>query len=176
MHGFAAPIGGMFDAPHGAVCAALLPHVVRANIEALRSRAPESAALARYHDVADILTGSAAAGPEDAVAWLAALVRDLKPKILFQRSRSPPSATLYPLRFPGMNIVIPREFSSEKVKIYPIFYLWRNSQNNYIWQRCVLASNRTSPSAFFSYPPGRLGCNMPVILCLLALLKKPGRW
>ena len=25
VHGFAAPIGGMFDAPHGAVCAALLP-------------------------------------------------------------------------------------------------------------------------------------------------------
>ena len=28
VHGFAAPIGGMFPAPHGAVCAALLPHVM----------------------------------------------------------------------------------------------------------------------------------------------------
>ena len=37
-HGFAAPIGGMFNAPHGAVCAALLPHVMAANIRALQSR------------------------------------------------------------------------------------------------------------------------------------------
>ncbi len=32
VHGFAAPIGGMFPkAPHGAVCAALLPHVMQVN-------------------------------------------------------------------------------------------------------------------------------------------------
>jgi alcohol dehydrogenase class IV len=31
VHGFAAAIGGMFDAPHGAVCAALLPEVMEAN-------------------------------------------------------------------------------------------------------------------------------------------------
>ena len=59
VHGFAAPIGGMFPAPHGAVCAALLPHVMAANIRALRERAPESAALARYETVARLLTGKA---------------------------------------------------------------------------------------------------------------------
>jgi len=32
---FAAAIGGMFSAPHGAICATLLPSVMRANIEAL---------------------------------------------------------------------------------------------------------------------------------------------
>jgi alcohol dehydrogenase class IV len=32
VHGFAAPIGGMFAAPHGAVCAALLPHVMKSNM------------------------------------------------------------------------------------------------------------------------------------------------
>ena len=36
VHGLAAPIGGMFSAPHGAVCAALLPHVMAANVRALR--------------------------------------------------------------------------------------------------------------------------------------------
>jgi len=37
VHGFAGPIGGMFPkAPHGAICAALLPHVMRTNIRALR--------------------------------------------------------------------------------------------------------------------------------------------
>lgn len=34
VHGFAAAIGGMFDAPHGAVCAALLPEVMEANCPA----------------------------------------------------------------------------------------------------------------------------------------------
>ena len=34
VHGFAAAIGGMFDAPHGAVCAALLPEVMEANRKA----------------------------------------------------------------------------------------------------------------------------------------------
>ena len=46
VHGFAGPIGGRFPAPHGAVCAALLPHVMAANIRALRQRAPESARFA----------------------------------------------------------------------------------------------------------------------------------
>jgi alcohol dehydrogenase class IV len=46
VHGFAGPIGGSFAAPHGAICAALLPHVMAANIRALRQRAPDSAAIA----------------------------------------------------------------------------------------------------------------------------------
>ena len=45
VHGLAGPIGGMFPAPHGAVCAALLPHVMAANLSALRARAPASEAL-----------------------------------------------------------------------------------------------------------------------------------
>ena len=42
VHGFAAPLGGMFAAPHGAVCAALLPAVLRVNTRALAARAPDS--------------------------------------------------------------------------------------------------------------------------------------
>lgn len=57
VHGFAAPIGAMFAAPHGAVCAALLPHVMRANLRALEERQPGSAALARYRTVSDITGG-----------------------------------------------------------------------------------------------------------------------
>lgn len=53
VHGFAAPIGGMFAAPHGAVCAALLPAVTQCNLTALRQRAPDSPALNRYRSVAD---------------------------------------------------------------------------------------------------------------------------
>ena len=76
VHGFAGPFGGMYDAPHGAVCAALLPEVAAANVLALRTYAPKSAALARYAELASILTGSQAATADDAIAWLRALVKE----------------------------------------------------------------------------------------------------
>ena len=82
VHGFAAPIGGSFDAPHGAVCAALLPHVMAANLAALRSRAPASDALPRYDDIARLLTGRPTAVAEEGVDWVRQLVEDLKiPKL-----------------------------------------------------------------------------------------------
>lgn len=78
VHGFAAPIGGMFDAPHGAVCAALLPHAMRANLEALRERAPENQAVDRYREIAAILTGNPAATADDGCQWVSELVRTLQ--------------------------------------------------------------------------------------------------
>jgi alcohol dehydrogenase class IV len=77
VHGFAAPIGGLFPAPHGAVCAALLAPVMAANIRALRSRAPQSPALVRYAEVARWLTGRSAASDEQGVEWVRSLVATL---------------------------------------------------------------------------------------------------
>lgn len=59
VHGFAAPIGGMFPAPHGAVCATLLPHVMEVNLRALRMRQPEGEALRRFAEVDGFLDGNA---------------------------------------------------------------------------------------------------------------------
>ncbi len=78
VHGFAAPVGGEFPAPHGAVCAALLPHVMAANIRALRSRPAESAALERYGSVAKLVTGDSTARPENGAAWVARLREELE--------------------------------------------------------------------------------------------------
>ena len=78
VHGFAGPIGGRFPAPHGAVCARLLPLVVERNIRALRARDPDGPALSRYTEVARILTGNAQAQADDAAPWLAALVDELR--------------------------------------------------------------------------------------------------
>ena len=77
VHGFAAPIGGMFDAPHGVVCAALLPHVMDVNIRALSERDPAGPGLARYDEIGRILTGQAGAARNDAVAWTQSLIRSL---------------------------------------------------------------------------------------------------
>jgi alcohol dehydrogenase class IV len=78
VHGFAGPIGGSFPAPHGAICAALLPHVMAANLRALRQRAPDSAALRRYDEVARLLAGNAGATADDGVDWIGKLVADLQ--------------------------------------------------------------------------------------------------
>jgi alcohol dehydrogenase class IV len=78
VHGFAGPIGGMFPAPHGAICAALLPYVMEVNLRALRQRQPGAESLGRYETVARLLTGSPAAGPDQGVAWVARLTRELK--------------------------------------------------------------------------------------------------
>lgn len=77
VHGFAAPLGGSWDAPHGALCAALLPHGMPGNINALRARAPQHPALARYAAIARILTGHADAHAEDAVEWVRGLCAEL---------------------------------------------------------------------------------------------------
>jgi alcohol dehydrogenase class IV len=76
VHGFAAAIGGMFPAPHGAVCAALLPHVMEVNLRALQKRQPASETLRRYDEVAQVLTGSETA--DAGVAWVRELCAALK--------------------------------------------------------------------------------------------------
>ncbi len=70
VHGLAGVVGAMIDAPHGAVCAALLVPVLEANLRALRERDPASAGLRRYGQVAPLLTGRDDATIEDAVTWL----------------------------------------------------------------------------------------------------------
>jgi alcohol dehydrogenase class IV len=77
VHGFAGPIGGMFPAPHGAVCAALLPQVMEINLRALRLRAPANEALARYENVARLLTGDANSTADQGVVWVKELVSAL---------------------------------------------------------------------------------------------------
>jgi len=77
VHGFASPLGGRWKAPHGALCAALLPHGMAANVAALRARAPGHPALERYAVIARLLTGRNQASAEDGIAWVHALCADL---------------------------------------------------------------------------------------------------
>jgi alcohol dehydrogenase class IV len=69
-HGFAAPIGGMFKAPHGAVCAKVLPSVVSTNVKAIMEREPANPVLQRYKEIAQLLTGDKRASIEDGITWL----------------------------------------------------------------------------------------------------------
>ena len=77
VHGFAGALGGMYNAPHGALCAALLPHVMEANISALHSRASDAPALERYDEVARIVTGGPGALAEQGIIWVQELCLQL---------------------------------------------------------------------------------------------------
>jgi alcohol dehydrogenase class IV len=65
VHGFASVIGAMSDAPHGAICAALLGPVCAANLDHAGDRL-----LGRFAQIAACLTGVPDATPEDGLHWI----------------------------------------------------------------------------------------------------------
>lgn len=73
VHGFAGPLGGMIETPHGIICGKLLPHVIAASVKALQDRAPDSPALPRFDEIAKIVTGDESARASDGVVWVADL-------------------------------------------------------------------------------------------------------
>jgi len=77
VHGIAGIIGGTIPAAHGVLCARLLPFVMEMNLKALRLRDPESPALERYAEVAQILTEKPSARAEDGIEWVFNLCREL---------------------------------------------------------------------------------------------------
>ncbi|HVW07725.1 MAG TPA: iron-containing alcohol dehydrogenase [Bryobacteraceae bacterium] len=103
VHGFAAPIGGMFEAPHGAVCAAILPHGMAANIRA--GAAPE-----RYREIAAILTGSAQASAQDGVTWVFDLVREL----------GVPSLAKYGISLAHVDDIVAKAATASSMKANPV--------------------------------------------------------
>jgi alcohol dehydrogenase class IV len=77
VHGIAGPFGGMYDSPHGAVCARLLPFVMESNVNSLRGEFPESESLKRYADIAVLLTANKKALAEDGVKWVHGLCKEM---------------------------------------------------------------------------------------------------
>jgi alcohol dehydrogenase class IV len=78
VHGFAGPIGGMFNAPHGAICASLLPYVMKYNVRVMQSLEGMAHINQRYQEIAIWLTGEPDAAVEDGVAWIEGLAESLK--------------------------------------------------------------------------------------------------
>lgn len=56
VHGFAGPIGGMFEIPHGIVCGALLAPTIEQNILKLLSQVPFSNKLAKYVRLGELVS------------------------------------------------------------------------------------------------------------------------
>jgi alcohol dehydrogenase class IV len=76
VHGIAGPFGGMFPgAPHGAVCARLLPAVCAVNLEALAAAGLDAG---RFEETARLLTASPGAAAADGVRWIEELCAELE--------------------------------------------------------------------------------------------------
>jgi alcohol dehydrogenase class IV len=110
VHGFAGPLGGMFTAAHGAVCARLLPYVVKTNVQALREREPESSILGRFDEVARIVTGTSGSRAEDAVDWIRSLCTDL----------SIPSLSAFGMKETDIPAVVEKSRAASSMKGNPI--------------------------------------------------------
>jgi alcohol dehydrogenase class IV len=78
VHGFAGPLGGMFPAPHGQVCARLLPIVMKVNLRAVRERRPDPGMIIRFERIAKLLTGNPNARAEAGISWLEETCGQLK--------------------------------------------------------------------------------------------------
>ncbi len=70
VHGFAGPLGGMTGAPHGAICARLLPAVLEANYRALYCAGNPEGKCDRLDEIGRLLAGHSSAQGKDAVRWL----------------------------------------------------------------------------------------------------------
>ena len=109
-HGIASVVGGMFPAPHGAVCARLLPFVMSTNVQALQQRQQDSAALVRYDELARIICASPAAAAGDGIAW----VQDLCGALRI------PSLSAYGLTAGDMPTVVEKSLAASSTKANPI--------------------------------------------------------
>jgi alcohol dehydrogenase class IV len=81
VHGFAAPLGANFAAPHGAICAALLAPVLRANIAALQSADAHHPLLAKYAIIGRLLSGHADLPAADALLACAQAAGELTARL-----------------------------------------------------------------------------------------------
>jgi alcohol dehydrogenase class IV len=148
VHGFAGPFGGMYNAPHGAVCAALLPGICAANVQALRQRAPQHPALQRYSELATLLTGDAAATIEDALDWLQALVAQCEIPPLSAYGFQPKDAAH----------VVAKAQAASSMKANPI--LLDDTELTKVWPQCIdrmhsLRCARCTTSRALGFTPER---------------------
>lgn len=77
VHGFAGPMGGMFDIPHGLICAILLPKTLKINLMAIKSRG-NSDQLQKYDSLAKHLLNDQNAKAEDAIKCIEELNTELE--------------------------------------------------------------------------------------------------
>lgn len=85
VHGLASPLGAFFPIPHGVACGATVAAATAVNLAALRERAPDSPALAKYARVGALLSGREYAGGDAAADGLAGLLQEWSERLHLPR-------------------------------------------------------------------------------------------
>ena len=111
VHGFAGPIGGMFSAPHGAICARLLPFVLKANHQALHARSKANPSLPRLQELGRMLTGKANANGMDGISF----IRDLSLEFDIAPLRT------YGIQLGDIPLIVEKAQKASSMKGNPIF-------------------------------------------------------
>jgi alcohol dehydrogenase class IV len=78
VHGLAAPLGGRFNAAHGAICAALLGPVLGTNHRIAAGSDRYQPVHWRFEELAAMVSGGASRDPEKLFAWVAGLAVKMK--------------------------------------------------------------------------------------------------
>ena len=110
VHGLAGPLGGMLNAPHGALCAHLLPYVLETNLDRIRKEEPTPAARERFVELACCLTSNPQAKAEDGITWL----KDLRARFNI------PSLVHYGLKEEDFDQVAEKALNSSSMKGNPV--------------------------------------------------------
>lgn len=110
VHGLAAVLGAMFQAPHGALCARLLPEVMQINIRVLSERAPARIYMDRYVSIARILTSRQGAGVQDGVRW----VKQLSERLVI------PGLSVYGVKVALFPVIIEKAQQASSMKGNPV--------------------------------------------------------
>jgi len=74
VHGLAAPLGGMYSAPHGAVCAALLLPVLEMNLQVAQTQDGRAETIRRFSDLAALVTRGEQNEAQGLIEWVRRLV------------------------------------------------------------------------------------------------------
>lgn len=109
VHGFAGPVGGMFDVPHGVICACLLPQVFRMNASKVRATG-DATLISRFEDIAAWVLPDGRRNIEDAVDWFRAL----------NESLSIPRLNALGIRKTDHSLIIEKSLVSSSMKGNPV--------------------------------------------------------
>jgi alcohol dehydrogenase len=85
VHGLAAPLGAFFPIPHGVACGTLVATATETNIQALKTRTPDSPALPKYAEIGRRFAMQKGLNGDDARTYLIATLRSWEAQLALPR-------------------------------------------------------------------------------------------
>jgi alcohol dehydrogenase class IV len=100
----------MFKAPHGMICACMLPVVFAANVYVIKKRFTDSSVLSRFTEVSKILCNNDQATVYDGTKWLEDIVQAL----------NVPKLAVYGITKEDIPIIVEKAQNASSMKANPV--------------------------------------------------------